>query len=61
VDCRGFSYGFRPGRSPHQALDAMLGTTEQILEYLKMLEQAEARECTITGKAKTEIPVRGHI
>jgi RNA-directed DNA polymerase len=22
-DCRGFSYGFRPGRSPHQALDAL--------------------------------------
>src|SRR5260370_8797372 len=23
VDVRGFSYGFRPGRSPHQALDAL--------------------------------------
>jgi len=23
VDLRGFSYGFRPGRSPHQALDAL--------------------------------------
>jgi RNA-directed DNA polymerase len=23
VDFRGFSYGFRPGRSPHQALDAL--------------------------------------
>src|SRR3982750_1432539 len=22
-DFRGFSYGFRPGRSPHQALDAL--------------------------------------
>jgi RNA-directed DNA polymerase len=22
-DCRGFSYGFRPGRNPHQALDAL--------------------------------------
>jgi RNA-directed DNA polymerase len=24
-DCRGFSYGFRPGRSPHHALDALSG------------------------------------
>jgi group II intron reverse transcriptase/maturase len=24
VDFQGFSYGFRPGRSPHQALDALL-------------------------------------
>src|SRR5438132_12484658 len=23
-DCRGFSYGFRPGRSPHKALDALI-------------------------------------
>ena len=23
VDFRGYSYGFRPGRSPHQALDAL--------------------------------------
>jgi len=23
VDFRGFSYGFRPGRDPHQALDAL--------------------------------------
>ena len=23
VDFMGFSYGFRPGRSPHQALDAL--------------------------------------
>jgi Retron-type reverse transcriptase len=23
ADFRGFSYGFRPGRSPHQALDAL--------------------------------------
>ena len=23
VDLQGFSYGFRPGRSPHQALDAL--------------------------------------
>jgi retron-type reverse transcriptase len=29
VDFRGFSYGFRPGRSPHQALDALtLGVTQ---------------------------------
>src|SRR6202171_4188653 len=25
VDFKGFSYGFRPGRSPHQALDALTG------------------------------------
>jgi len=23
VDFKGFSYGFRPGKSPHQALDAL--------------------------------------
>jgi RNA-directed DNA polymerase len=23
VDFKGFSYGFRPGRSPHRALDAL--------------------------------------
>jgi RNA-directed DNA polymerase len=23
VDFKGFSYGFRPGRNPHQALDAL--------------------------------------
>jgi retron-type reverse transcriptase len=23
TDFRGFSYGFRPGRNPHQALDAL--------------------------------------
>jgi retron-type reverse transcriptase len=23
VDLQGFSYGFRPGRNPHQALDAL--------------------------------------
>ena len=27
VDFKGFSYGFRPGRSPHQALDALVGRT----------------------------------
>jgi RNA-directed DNA polymerase len=24
IDFKGFSYGFRPGRSPHQALDALV-------------------------------------
>jgi retron-type reverse transcriptase len=24
VDFKGFSYGFRPGRGPHQALDALV-------------------------------------
>jgi hypothetical protein len=24
VDFKGFSYGFRPGRGPHQALDALI-------------------------------------
>ena len=27
VDFKGFSYGFRPGRSPHQALDALTGAS----------------------------------
>ena len=31
VDFRGFSYGFRPGRSPHQALDALhVGITRSV-------------------------------
>ena len=30
VDFKGFSYGFRPGRSPHQALDALnVGIAEE--------------------------------
>ena len=29
VDFRGFSYGFRPGRSPHQALDALAAGIER--------------------------------
>ena len=28
VDFKGFSYGFRPGRSPHHALDALVGAIE---------------------------------
>jgi RNA-directed DNA polymerase len=31
VDFRGFSYGFRPGRSPHRALDALnVGSNESV-------------------------------
>jgi retron-type reverse transcriptase len=29
VDFKGFSYGFRPGRSPHQALDALVAGVER--------------------------------
>jgi RNA-directed DNA polymerase len=36
VDFRGFSYGFRPGRSPHQALDALaVGITRKKEPYSK--------------------------
>ena len=29
TDFRGFSYGFRPGRSPHWALDALMAGIKQ--------------------------------
>jgi len=29
IDFKGFSYGFRPGRSPHQALDALVAGVER--------------------------------
>jgi RNA-directed DNA polymerase len=32
VDFKGFSYGFRPGRSPHQALDALMWVTTEASE-----------------------------
>lgn len=35
VDFRGFSYGFRPGRSPHQALDALsVGLTRKKVNWV---------------------------
>ena len=35
VDFRGFSYGFRPGRSPHQALDALnVGIQRQKVSWI---------------------------
>src|SRR5258708_26994213 len=35
VDFKGFSYGFRPGRSPHQALDALsVGITRQKVNWM---------------------------
>jgi RNA-directed DNA polymerase len=35
VDFRGFSYGFRPGRSPHQALDALnVGITRRKVNWI---------------------------
>jgi group II intron reverse transcriptase/maturase len=35
VDFRGFSYGFRPGRSPHQALDALnVGTQRKRVNWI---------------------------
>src|SRR4051795_6157834 len=35
VDFRGFSYGFRPGRSPHQALDALsVGLHSKLVKWV---------------------------
>jgi RNA-directed DNA polymerase len=35
VDFKGFSYGFRPGREPHQALDALnVGITRKKVNYI---------------------------
>jgi RNA-directed DNA polymerase len=35
VDFKGFSYGFRPGRSPHQALDALtVGITRKKVNWM---------------------------
>src|SRR5437867_4738102 len=35
VDCKGFSYGFRPGRSQHQALDALyVATTRKKVNWI---------------------------
>jgi RNA-directed DNA polymerase len=35
VDFRGFSYGFRPGRNPHQALDALaVGVTKRRVNWV---------------------------
>jgi retron-type reverse transcriptase len=35
VDFRGFSYGFRPGRDPHQALDALnVGITRKKVNWI---------------------------
>jgi RNA-directed DNA polymerase len=35
VDFRGFSYGFRPGRNPHQALDALaVGVTQKKVNWV---------------------------
>jgi RNA-directed DNA polymerase len=35
VDFLGFSYGFRPGRSPHQALDALaVGITTKRVNWV---------------------------
>jgi RNA-directed DNA polymerase len=35
VDFMGFSYGFRPGRNPHQALDAIwVGITQRKVNWV---------------------------
>ena len=35
VDFKGFSYGFRPGRGPHQALDALfVGITRKKVNWV---------------------------
>jgi RNA-directed DNA polymerase len=42
VDFRGFSYGFRPGRSPHQALDAL--TTGIMTRRVNWVLDADIRD-----------------
>ena len=42
VDFRGFSYGFRPGRSPHQALDAL--TTGIMTKRVNWVLDADIRD-----------------
>ena len=35
IDFKGFSYGFGPGRSPHQALDALaVGLSRKKVEWV---------------------------
>jgi retron-type reverse transcriptase len=44
VDFRGFSYGFRPGRNPHQALDALtMGIQKKRVNWVPKLRPTSAR------------------
>jgi hypothetical protein len=39
-DFKGFSYGFRPGRSPHQALDALyVGLVRSKVNWVRALKR----------------------
>ena len=59
ADFRGFSYGFRPGRGPHQALDALVAgiTTRRvnwvldadIRDFFGQLDRAGWRSSSGTG------------
>ena len=46
VDFRGFSYGFRPGRSPHQALDALNAGLRR--KRVNWILDADIRDSSIT-------------
>ena len=62
TDFRGFSYGFRPGRSPHQALDALVaGVTRRKVNWVL---DADIRDfldpwsyCSFADFAGSEEPV----
>ena len=43
ADFRGFSYGFRPGRSPHQALDALAAGI--MTRRVNWVLDADIRDC----------------
>jgi len=42
-DFLGFSYGFRPGRSPHQALDALAVGIGEFIEHREYLSSLSSR------------------
>jgi retron-type reverse transcriptase len=47
ADFRGFSYGFRPGRNPHQALDALtVGIQRRSVGWVL---DADIREANLIG------------
>ena len=59
VDFRGFSYGFRPGRGPHRALDALTAGIERkkvnwvldadIRDFFGQLDRGWLRSSSGTG------------
>jgi retron-type reverse transcriptase len=46
VDFKGFSYGFRPGRSPHQALDAL---------YVRLVRRKVSRVRALGRRARVTL------